>query len=528
MVKHWFRNTLFKERQRNKDSPYNFANPPSTTLNLEEYERTGQATSNISEKSPAIVDENTRNSTPQQQSLQDFTVVNEQEPDNSISSIDNLAIKAEPMEHEFPANSSETENRSESESSEREIISRPQTPGYGDFLGPENVHQMGPPKNFSGSNSSSNSPAGGKRANRTRFTDYQIKVLQEFFENNSYPKDSDLEYLSKLLLLSPRVIVVWFQVSVEISNLNILNVYKHVHVPFQNARQKQRKIYENQPNSTFYENDEKKSSTNINYSCKKCNLIFQRYYELIRHQKNHCFKEENNKKSAKAKIAAAQVAQSLSSEDSNSPAVDLSFEETIDLTQASRKRKLSENAGDTRYDFLYNYYMKNSVGASSGDKTLEFLIQFYQFNESKKFFHLDASPHLERTPSPQLQQNVILPPQNTIQPQISNTPNSSISSSQDFYESPMSSPTTIETTISVVEGGQGHNNSQPIQLSQPQIRNNHKRLRTTILPDQLNLLYECYQTESNPSRKMLEEISKKVNLKKRVVQVCALVFCVIG
>lgn len=42
VVKHWFRNTLFKERQRNKDSPYNFNNPPSTTLNLEEYERTGQ------------------------------------------------------------------------------------------------------------------------------------------------------------------------------------------------------------------------------------------------------------------------------------------------------------------------------------------------------------------------------------------------------------------------------------------------------------------------------------------------------
>lgn len=82
---------------------------------------------------------------------------------------------------------------------------------------------MGPPKkfqlnkmfekNFDGnSNSSNSSTSSGKRANRTRFTDYQIKVLQEFFENNSYPKDSDLEYLSKLLLLSPRVIVVWFQV----------------------------------------------------------------------------------------------------------------------------------------------------------------------------------------------------------------------------------------------------------------------------------------------------------------------------
>lgn len=83
---------------------------------------------------------------------------------------------------------------------------------------------MGPPKKFqlnkmfeksfdANSNSSNSSTSSGKRANRTRFTDYQIKVLQEFFENNSYPKDSDLEYLSKLLLLSPRVIVVWFQVS---------------------------------------------------------------------------------------------------------------------------------------------------------------------------------------------------------------------------------------------------------------------------------------------------------------------------
>lgn len=85
---------------------------------------------------------------------------------------------------------------------------------------------------------------------------------------------------------------------------------------FQNARQKQRKIYENQPNNSLYESEEKKQ--NINYACKKCSLVFQRYYELIRHQKNHCFKEENNKKSAKAQIAAAQIAQNLSSEDSNS------------------------------------------------------------------------------------------------------------------------------------------------------------------------------------------------------------------
>merc|ERR1719400_2095234 len=43
VIKHWFRNTLFKERQKNKDSPYNFNNPPSTMINLEEYEKTGEA-----------------------------------------------------------------------------------------------------------------------------------------------------------------------------------------------------------------------------------------------------------------------------------------------------------------------------------------------------------------------------------------------------------------------------------------------------------------------------------------------------
>ena len=42
VIKHWFRNTLFKERQRNKDSPYNFSVAPTTTLDLEEYEKTGK------------------------------------------------------------------------------------------------------------------------------------------------------------------------------------------------------------------------------------------------------------------------------------------------------------------------------------------------------------------------------------------------------------------------------------------------------------------------------------------------------
>ncbi|XP_055922638.1 zinc finger protein 2 isoform X2 [Eupeodes corollae] len=420
VVKHWFRNTLFKERQRNKDSPYNFNNPPSTTLNLEEYERTGQTKvtplsesggGNISgfhiqhqqqQREQQQRDQQQRDHQHQQiqqhqqqlqQQIQSQHLQQQHRPPSSQSSDLNfpqlsfhqqqpdlsrqqshqqqdnrplshpssvtsdrgdIHIKPEPTDDigssdcdQQMAMSKDNDNEqsmmqthhqqsmfynnfeTKSESGSSEILSRPQTPNststpyssnISDILGQQmdslplnnmanisNLNNMGPPKKFqmskmfeksgnfeTNSNSSNSSTSSGKRANRTRFTDYQIKVLQEFFENNSYPKDSDLEYLSKLLLLSPRVIVVWFQ----------------------NARQKQRKIYENQPNNTFYESEEKKP--NINYACKKCNLVFQRYYELIRHQKNHCFKEENNKKSAKAQIAAAQIAQSLSSEDSNS------------------------------------------------------------------------------------------------------------------------------------------------------------------------------------------------------------------
>lgn len=46
-----------------------------------------------------------------------------------------------------------------------------------------------------------------------------------------------------------------------------------------------------------------------------------------------------------------------------------------------------------------------------------------------------------------------------------------------------------------------------------------KRNRTTILPEQQDYLMSKYSIESNPSRKMLEDISEEVKLKKRVVQV---------
>lgn len=107
---------------------------------------------------------------------------------------------------------------------------------------------------------------GGRRANRTRFTDFQLRALQTFFDRQAYPKDDDLEMLSKKLGLSPRVIVVWFQ----------------------NARQKARKIFENQPNSSDAQ-ERFMRTPGCNFQCKRCQLVFQRYYELIQHQQKLCY-----------------------------------------------------------------------------------------------------------------------------------------------------------------------------------------------------------------------------------------------
>ncbi|CAG0879850.1 unnamed protein product [Cyprideis torosa] len=207
VIKHWFRNTLFKERQRNKDSPYNFNNPPQTSLNLEEYEKTGETKVSVQQeesKKPAMSEEDP---------------VKSQEAAQQV--LQQMASQTLPKDSRSSPATSETSSGSR------------------------------PPSSFE-------------------------------------ETDDDLEYLSKLLGLNPRVIVVWFQ----------------------NARQKARKVYENQPAADPKDDGSGRfqRTAGLNYQCKKCLLVFQRYYELIRHQKSQCFKEEDAHKSAQAQAAAAKAA----------------------------------------------------------------------------------------------------------------------------------------------------------------------------------------------------------------------------
>ena len=50
--------------------------------------------------------------------------------------------------------------------------------------------------------------AQGKRA---KFTEGQVRVLEQSFKKNAYPKKNEIERLSNWLEMSPKVIGVWFQ-----------------------------------------------------------------------------------------------------------------------------------------------------------------------------------------------------------------------------------------------------------------------------------------------------------------------------
>lgn len=267
VIKHWFRNTLFKERQRSKDSPYNFNIPPMTLL--DDAKEESQSEFNIPDLNP--MNELKPQSEAQrfspnvsQQQLQPEVNNSNCDSDYEVadsSSKDAIPTSQIPFSSEIPVpqtlftnalalmptmtklneSHSPSQKKQENEAENMEDNSykfdSSALTSYS-AMNPMLQHSF----NFADSNMQDYSSMGSnKRTPRTRFSDFQLKVLQDFFDRNAYPKDDDLDKLSQLLDLSTRVIVVWFQ----------------------NARQKARKNYEMQQHQGVQKrNSGSKSFTN--------------------------------------------------------------------------------------------------------------------------------------------------------------------------------------------------------------------------------------------------------------------------
>ncbi|XP_078234462.1 zinc finger homeobox protein 2 isoform X1 [Pogona vitticeps] len=301
-----------------------------------------------------------------------------------------------------------------------------------------------------------------RRFSRTKFTEFQSQALQSFFESSAYPKDGEVERLSSLLSLPNRVIVVWFQ----------------------NARQKARK-------SGGSEAGVGGGHAVAQPSCKKCRSSFRCIFELVRHLKK-CYNDQPEEGDGEG------------AEEENEGA----DEEEQEEEEEEEQQEPSRTEGDVKTDDAGDKPLEEEPPAPAAQPddcashpcdqcTARFsssdLLSIHRVN------HVSATaPPLPTTGS---QTSVDLTPL-VFGERI---PHSDSSRAQKRkHEDGSLSPTGSECAS--VAGG----DSEPPR---------DKRLRTTILPEQLEILYRWYMQDSNPTRKMLDCISEEVGLKKRVVQV---------
>ncbi|KAL1780767.1 zinc finger protein homeobox protein 2 [Sigmodon hispidus] len=300
----------------------------------------------------------------------------------------------------------------------------------------------------------------GRRFSRTKFTEFQTQALQSFFETSAYPKDGEVERLANLLGLASRVVVVWFQ----------------------NARQKARKnACEGGPVAAG-------GSTGAASGCRRCHATFACVFELVRHLKK-CYDDQPPEEEEEAERGEEEeeVEEEEAEERDPEPAArhggpSPELAEMEDLSQAEPEGKAPPSPPTHTCDQCATSFPSQDL-----------LTAHHRLHFPPSVQASAPSQHLDLPLLVFGERNPVVPSGIS---SVTGTP------LKRKHDDGSLSPTGSEAG----GGGEG----EPPK---------DKRLRTTILPEQLEILYRWYMQDSNPTRKMLDCISEEVGLKKRVVQV---------
>ncbi|XP_063553834.1 zinc finger homeobox protein 2 isoform X2 [Gorilla gorilla gorilla] len=310
----------------------------------------------------------------------------------------------------------------------------------------------------------------GRRFSRTKFTEFQTQALQSFFETSAYPKDGEVERLASLLGLASRVVVVWFQ----------------------NARQKARK------NACEGGSMPTGGGTGGASGCRRCHATFSCVFELVRHLKK-CYddqtleeeEEEAERGEEEEEVEEEEVEEEQGLEPPAGPEGPLPEPpDGEELSQAEATKAGGKEPEE-----------KATPSPSPAHTCDQCAISFSSQDLLTSHRRLHFLPSLQPSAPPQLLDLPLLVfgERNPLVAATSPMPGPPLKRK---HEDGSLSPTGSEAG----GGGEG----EPPR---------DKRLRTTILPEQLEILYRWYMQDSNPTRKMLDCISEEVGLKKRVVQV---------
>uniref|UniRef100_A0A2K6Q256 Zinc finger homeobox 2 n=1 Tax=Rhinopithecus roxellana TaxID=61622 RepID=A0A2K6Q256_RHIRO len=309
----------------------------------------------------------------------------------------------------------------------------------------------------------------GRRFSRTKFTEFQTQALQSFFETSAYPKDGEVERLASLLGLASRVVVVWFQ----------------------NARQKARK------NASEGGSMPTGGGTGGASGCRRCHATFSCVFELVRHLKK-CYDDqtpEDEEEEAERGEEEEEVEEEVEEEQGLEPPAGTEgpLPEPPDGEELSQAEATKAGGKESEE--------KATPSPSPAHTCDQCAISFSSQDLLTSHRRLHFLPSLQPSAPPQLLDLPLLVfgERNPLVAATSPMPGPPLKRK---HEDGSLSPTGSEAG----GGGEG----EPPR---------DKRLRTTILPEQLEILYRWYMQDSNPTRKMLDCISEEVGLKKRVVQV---------
>ncbi|XP_036305160.1 zinc finger homeobox protein 2 isoform X1 [Pipistrellus kuhlii] len=311
-------------------------------------------------------------------------------------------------------------------------------------------------------------PPAGRRFSRTKFTEFQTQALQSFFETSAYPKDGEVERLASLLGLASRVVVVWFQ----------------------NARQKARKnASEGGPAPTT-------GGTGGVSGCRRCHTAFSCVFELVRHLKK-CYDDQPLEEEEAERGEEEEEVEEEDAEEEQGPEPPKCPKgpspeppDREELSQEEATKPEGREPGGRASPSPSPAHACDQCTTSFPSQDLLTSHRRLHFPPSVQ---PSAAPHLLDLPL------LVFGERNPLGAGTPPVPGPPLKRK---HEDGSLSPTGSEAG----GGGEG----EPPR---------DKRLRTTILPEQLEILYRWYMQDSNPTRKMLDCISEEVGLKKRVVQV---------
>ncbi|CAL9695362.1 unnamed protein product [Knipowitschia caucasica] len=487
VIKHWFRNTLFKERQRDKDSPYNFNNPPTTAL---EESREEEAQSQSLSVSPSTV----------------------------TTALTSAATHQQPMELQ------------------REL------------------HR-------------------GRRSSRTRFTEQQLETLQGVFEATPYPREEEYERLSALLSLPNRVIVVWFQNARQRARKNQdrgndENFGGEIKSHFDNIR--------TQSNGISTNNDEEETrclnGQEDSHNENSMDLTYEYYtnpdsptpensanagepLNKIQDDKVHSAHDGKTKKTADEGVKNTDdmntVIQEKGEETKDkevtcssqiAPVPDFGKESsnitTVEKTSFTKSSEI-ENKDSSLHAEAKQQITSQPLPTSQFQCTFcPMSMPSFQLWQEHQTRHLlaaqsqvqllhsgftDRMPYMMLHPNHTLMANQMLSgTMSQLHPNAAHPMMSHLNSLQIKNTLPDHSGSLSQNALTTMKHnskGDVNFESQRGGKDMDEEHRRDKRQRTTITPEQLEVLYQRYSMDSNPTRGVLESIARDVGLTRRVVQV---------